>query len=153
MNTRLGVLIDGLVDTLTTALPNVLVIDGPPLEGASTGKEVLCIGWDGSPDGDEAGTAAQEIKGLGAPARDETINLTCYAESSSGSKAMKSTRDAALAVVQAVEDALRDDMQLGGTLTGPSRVWFGGIDALRQPQLSSGRRAGVVFTISAFARI
>lgn len=153
MNTQVGVLIDALVDTMTTALPDALVIDGPPTQGATSGTDVLVIGWDGTEDGDEAGLVSQEWAGIGNRARNENLSVTCYAESTSGDTALKPTRDAALAVVQAVEDALRADPQLGGSLTGPSYAQFGEITALRHPQTPSGVRAGVVFTVTAFSRI
>lgn len=153
MNTRLGVVIDALVSTMTTALPNVLVLDGPPVRGATTGTSVLAIGWDGTEEGDEAGTSSQEWAGIGNHARNENLTVTCYAESTSGETTAKTVRDAALAVVQAVETALRSDPQLGGALTGPSYAQFGEISGLRQPQTSEGVRAGVVFTVTAFARI
>lgn len=146
-----GAVIDALVTALTTA--GINVVDGPAVNAADTGTDTLYIGWDGTEEGSDAASTDQEWAGLGNRARDENLTITCYAEATRGDTTLKPTRDAALAVVAAVETALRSDPQLGGALTGPSHAQFGAIDRLAQPQTPAGSRCGVVFTVTAFARL
>lgn len=153
MNTRLGAVIDALVTAWTTALPDSDVIDGPAIDQPEVGKATLYVGWDGSDENTDAGAGSQEWAGIGNYARNENLTVTCYAEFTDGDVVMKTARDAALAVVQAAEDSLRSDPQLGGALTGPSYAQFGEITRLAQPQTTAGARAGVVFTVTAFSRI
>lgn len=143
--TRIGVVIDALVSTLTAE-------DGPPKRRPNKGSDVLYIGWDGSEAGDTAAGSQQEWAGLGNHARNENLTIVCYAESTRGNGTMKACRDAALATVNTAESALRSDPQLGGALTGPAYAAFGSVDSLIQKQ-TDGLLVGVVFTITAFARL
>ena len=153
MNTRIGVVIDGLVTTWTTALTTATVIDGPARQKPNIGDDTVYVGWDGGDDNEDAASANQEWAGLGNKARNENITITCYAEATRGDDDTKPTRDACLALVQAAEAALRTDPSLGGALSGAQWAAFGEITRLAQPKLNNGTRVGAVFTVTAFARI
>lgn len=148
---RIGAVIDALVSTWTTA--GLTVNDGPPLQAANTGTDVVYVGWDGGEDNNDAATGTQQWAGLGNRARDEALSVTCYAEATRGETVMKPTRDAALALVATCETSLRTDPQLGGALTPPGLAWFAEVQRLAQPQTGKGSRCGVVFTVNATARL
>lgn len=148
---RIPNLLDGLVTMFTAALPSVQVIDGP-YQQAPTG-DFLCVGW--SPDDDTAATGDQAWAGLGARHKDEQVDVVCYLDAASGSAGqtdVKSRRDSAYVLLAAVEDALRADPQVNGSLTNPG--WCGlGPHSLRQEQTESGFEIGITFHIVGQARI
>lgn len=143
--TQLGVIIDALVSTLSAQ-------DGPPKERPNVGQDLVYIGWDGSEDGSEAAVTSQEWVDLGHRARDEFPAITCYAESTRGNGTIQAVRDAVLTTVAATETALRDDPTLG-VLSQPGWAWFASVDRLVERWTDQGPLAGVVFTISARARL
>ena len=143
--TQVGVIIDALVSTLSAQ-------DGPPKERPNVGQDLLYIGWDGSEDGTDAATTSQEWVDLGHRARDEFPDITCYAESTRGNGTIKACRDAALSTVADAETALRDDPTLG-FLAQPGWAWLASVDRLVERWTDQGPLAGVVFTISARARL
>ena len=144
--TSIGVVIDALVSVLDAQ-------DGPPLRGAVVGDDTLYIGWDGTPDNPDAGTASQELKGIGDRHRDEQLSISCYAEATRGETTVKPTRDAAIALINGVENTLNSDRTLGGVIPGPGWAWLATIDRLAQPQTDAGSRVGIQFTVSARARL
>lgn len=148
--THVGIVVDGLVATWTTA--GVTVIDGPAIQAANIGTDVVYVGWDGGA-GADAARGTQDWASLGNRARDENLSVTCYVEANRGDTTMKPTRDAALAVVTTCEQSLRSDPQLDGALSGPSWAAFAEVVSLTQLQTSDGSRVGVVFTVNAFARL
>ena len=150
MNTRLGVIVDALVDTWTTAGLNA--IDGPPTQGQQVGTAVIYVGWDGNEPG-EGGVAPQEWAGLGNRARNERPEITCYVEYTTGDTVMKTARDGALEALEAAETALRSDPTLDGALSGAQWATLGGIDRYVPSQTNAGARVGIQFTVAAFARI
>lgn len=150
MNTRLGVIVDALVSTWTTA--GLTVNDGPPRRGQDVGTAVIYVGWDGNESG-EGGLAPQEWAGLGNRARNERPEVTCYVEYTTGDTVMKTARDGALTALEAAETALRADPTLGGALTGAQWASLGGIDRYVPSQTDAGARVGIQFTVAAFARI
>ncbi len=113
-------------------------------------KQVVCIGWDGDEDSDEAADVSQEWAGLGAKARDETIQVPCAAIAWHGSTAMKPVRDLAFAMVAEFEAGLRADPSLG--FPPPTVVALATGNAY-QRQTQSGAQCRVVFTIAVRTRI
>lgn len=149
---KLDEAIDKLLGVAEAALPSVAVVDG-----LRTGFEVgewLVIGGDGPVDEEEeAARSSQSWKGLGAMIRDESIDVTCAAGSSTGNaeNAMKPRRDAVFAVMREFEAALRADPGLGGFTTGGAACVTD--TALRYVNNAAGYSAVLVFTINVPVRI
>lgn len=148
---RAPAVIDALVALCRTApaLAGVTVQDGPQVTSKHL-KAVVCIGWDGDEDNDQAVEAQQEWAGLGAKAKDETLQVTCAALAWHGSTTTKPVRDRAYALVAAVEDALRADPSLG--FQPPTVVALATGNAF-QRQTADGAQCRVVFTIAIKTRI
>lgn len=151
--TRLGVVVDALVSTLTTALPDATVVDGPAVNLPNIGQDTLYIGWSGDEGDNTSANADQEWAGLGNRARSEAMVIVCRAHTTSGDTVMKPVRDAALVLVAAVETALRNDPQLGSALTPPGLAQFGSVRTLNQLQTEQGAQCGAVFTVNVTARL
>ena len=143
--------IDYLVATLTAALPDVQVLDGPGLSDESV-SDLLFIGVD-DPDGNSAPTSAEatsDWSALGARQRREDIVVHCAAVSWSGDDVVKVVRDAAFGTVGAVERAIVADPTLGGAV---QYATFGGVSAVRQNTSTEGVEAWALFTVQARARL
>jgi len=141
--------IDALVTTLTSALPSVIVIDGPIVTEIETTDSYLTVGW--TPDG-EAPTSQQTPAGMPPVQRTEDFDIPCYADAYSGDTDTKSRRDAAKALLSAAENALRMDPSLGGAVSGPGYAQITNV-ALRQEQGESGLEVGITFHVTGFTRI
>jgi hypothetical protein len=153
---RVPALIDYLVTlfqtaaTLGTATPPVAVYDGPVVT-QEPAQLVLFIGMD-DPDADVPVSASsdQTWAGLGKQAKNEEITITCVAEAWGGDTDIKAIRVAAYAIVGAVEDLVRADVQIHSGIT-----LFGGISSMTlvQNQTTQGAVARVTFQITGQARI
>ena len=144
-------LIDALVDAATTALPDVLVLDG--MGATDEPGDYLMVGVD-DPDteGDAfAADSQQRWAHANGSARDESGQVTCAAFSWNGDGDQKAARDAAYASVEALAAACRATPDLGVS----SLLWtdFGTDARLTQMQGDSGAAALVVFQIAFRARI
>jgi hypothetical protein len=129
--------IDRLVLTLTTALPDVQIIDGPPIINL---EEVgIAIGY--TPDQ----ISVQAVSdGAGLVAEMETFDINCLAWQRSGEGEMKTIRDGVFAVIAAVNVILANDRKLGGAVTNAQlRV----VD-LDQTQTPDGTWAVVAFVVT-----
>lgn len=149
---RAPAVIDALLALCRAApgLDGVTVMDGPKVTGDPL-KAVVCIGWDADEDGDGAAVeSSQEWAGLGAKARDETLQVTCAALAWHGETTVKPVRDRAYALVAAVEQALRADPSLG--FPPPTVVALATGNAYQQ-QTSSGAQCRVVFVVAVQTRI
>jgi hypothetical protein len=160
VTTRIPAVLDYLYNTfynaatLGAATPPVSVYDGPvPTGGADT-----LILWVGVSDPQatppEAGASAHEWAGLGKMAINETLSVFCTAFAWTGTESgtFKAARDAANGIMSAVEDIVRGDASLGGTVQTPGNaqvtnaVWT-------QGPTTAGPSARVTFEITAKARI
>ena len=146
---RIPAVIDALVSTLTAALTGVKVYDGQWVTAPNTTASFITVGW--TPDG-EGPTGQQTWAGIGNRARNEQIDIPCYADAYSGSTDTKTRRDAALTLMASAENAVRTDPTLGGVLISPGLAEIGTY-SLREEQTESGLEVGVVFHITARARI
>lgn len=141
---RTAAAIDAVVAGAGAALTNVLVLDG---EVTDDPGDWLFVGI-GDPD-DEGFAKAAETRhawaGLGNHARNQEGDIWCVAQASSGDS-MKAARDAAFAIVAAVETFLRADPTLGGVLT-PGWARHGTSEDLEQLASDQGWFARVPFQI------
>lgn len=150
--------IDWLVDTcraaatLGTADPPVLVFDGPQPADTSPGR-LLWIGASevDLPEATESAAATQEWAGLGAMRKNDLLSIPCVARGWSGDEDFRGVRRAAFEVLGAVEDIVRANASLGGTvlvtLPGITNVRY------RQALTDRGALADIGFDIAAKARI
>lgn len=97
-------------------LANVEVVDGPQAsEDAST--DWLFVGYDGSPPSksSEVSSAKQTLLAW-LRTKEETADVKCAAVVVSGDLDVPTARARAFTIVGAAEDALRQDITLGGTV-------------------------------------
>lgn len=148
MSTQIPQAIDRLVALFTAALPaGTTVADGPQVEFPTAQWAV--VGGDGPVQEEEdAARATQTWRGLGAWVRDEEISVQCAVGSSTGNAetSMRPRREAATALLTAIEDALRADPGLGGFTTGGAAAVSE--IAMRYPTNAQGLAAVLVFTIT-----
>jgi hypothetical protein len=153
---QVGAALDGLYTAAAAALSaTVTVVDGPPLSwgplvvpdppGAVTEDAYLFIG--AIPDDDTSADAQQERNTAGT-GRVEDLLAHCTAYARDGAGSAKTARDAALAIVAAVEQVIRGDQTLGGAVA-ISRV--AQVDRLDQLQTTDGADCLVLFTVAARA--
>lgn len=148
--------IDALVSICGSAssLSGVKVYDGP-VTTQEDAKQILWIGMDDpdSPTAPIGGEFSQQFPGLGTRQRDDDGMIHCVAECWSGSSDVRSVRVEAFAIVAAVENLIRADATLGGTLSavaGWAQVLSG---QLRQNNTQEGAVARVAFQVQYKARI
>ncbi len=162
LTSRMAAAIDALVAIASSAdaLTGVLVIDGPidtsSEETADAGRR-LFIGTN-QPDGSVESLAVegdQSFRTIGARTRDEAFQLHCLAEGWNGDGDMKAARDAAVAILAAVETAIRatDDAPDAYNLAG-AVSWAGiGGESISQQYIDQGAYARVDFTLSCRANL
>jgi hypothetical protein len=139
--------IDKLLEVFEAALPGVTVVDGVAVEWPAGDWAV--VGGDGAvAEEEDAARSVQEWRGLGAMIRDESIDVICAVGSSTGNvePGMRPRREAAYAMLTAIEDALRADPGLGGFTTGGAAAVTD--TALRYVANNAGLAAVVVFTVN-----
>ncbi|MCX6399233.1 MAG: hypothetical protein NTX33_04780 [Propionibacteriales bacterium] len=146
--------IDALVAQAAAALPSVNVFDGFGVVN-DTGN-YLMVGTD-DPSQSVRSIAAQASQTTGpmgtSRPRDESGSIICAALAWNGNGNAKDARDAAFAVIAAVEALLRADPQLGLT-GGPYLVAeMGDGFQLEQTQSDQGAEALVGFSVRFRARI
>jgi hypothetical protein len=144
-------LVDALVSRLTSLL-EVNVFDGYGI--TDDPGDYLMVGVE-DPDSDRATSAEakQEWAGLGARMRYEEGTITCIAMSWNGDGDLAAARAAAKATTVAVENHLRDDPNLGGTVAGLNWTGYGTRTELIQLQATDGACVMCVFDIAFKARI
>lgn len=137
-----------LVSTIDTALPTVMVFDGPSVD-QGTYNDWCTVGWTDDPEDEEAGMFDQNWRtDAGTSARrDETLTVRCALISYTGDGAVAARRAVVFTHLAAIGAALR----AGGAL---------GVDQLMWAQLASGRvyqdfvegpRVEIRFTVTAQA--
>jgi hypothetical protein len=158
LTTRIPAVLDYLVTTFTaastlgTANPPVAIYDGPVVTDEPS-RLILWVGLD-DPDGEGAPTAADSDStwaALGGMARDEQLSIHCVAEAWSGDTDVRTIRVAAFGIVSAVENIIRANANLGGTLPAGWAEVTG--MSLKQNNTTTGAVARVSFRIDCRARI
>lgn len=129
--------------TIGQASPPVTVIDGPQ-PTADPGNLALWVGVDDiAQAAPAAASSAQARDGLGRRAT-ETLTIHCVAQAKSGSDSVQPLREAAAAIVAAVETLVAEDGKLGGTVAesipGAAADW-------QQGPIGAGMAVRVAFTI------
>ena len=129
------------------------VVDGPFITGDDP-ETAVYVGYDGDEDGDYNATEnwSQEWAGLGAQRKNESFDITCCVISWSGEVAVAARRQAALAVLGAVESTLRAAVNIGLGLPSPTVAsWSSG--QLFQEQGSNGLQARIPFRVHIETRV
>ena len=109
---RAGDIVDALVALAGTVLPDVQVVDGTNTK-LDLKTEAIVIGWS---DGTSASVSSNRgDTGVGARA-DEDGAVACWLRASKGKVDLKARRDEAVAMLTAIEAALRADPTLGGVV-------------------------------------
>ncbi len=155
---RIPAAIDWLVTTfrdaptLGQATPAVDVYDGPEARYGESNL-ILWVGLD-DPDADDAPIAAtsdQTWASLGAQRKDEQFSVYCVALAWSGDTDVRAARIGAYGIVSAVEDIVRANANLGGTIL----VTLHGVTGMTARQINGERGAGcqIQFRIDCKARI
>ena len=134
--------IDGLIDRIAaeSSLSGITIIDGQPT--TELPPDYIAIGF-----ADEAGEAIvgrQDPASLGHLRRSEVYTIACEISAWTGSTVMKTVRDRAFYILAGVENAVRAD----GTLHGS--VIFGDFGEIQVAQVQTAQGAVVVirFTIA-----
>lgn len=141
-STQVDVVLDALVSTMTTGLPDADVIDGQPL--AMDAPDCLVIGWSPSR---PAAEIRQERTGLQRDRRSETLDVACVASvwrGESDPQSPSDTRAALVALLDEVRDILASNRTLGGVVT---RAVLGFDGTLDQAQTKDGATATADFVI------
>lgn len=156
MTTRVHDAITAVVAALNadaTVTGSAAVVDGPFITGDDP-ETAVYVGYDGDEDGDYNATEnwTQEWAGLGAQRKNETFDITCCVISWSGEVTVAARRQTALAVLAAVESALRSAVNIGLGLPQPTvATWSSG--QLFQEQGANGLQARIPFTVSVRTRV
>lgn len=143
-------LLDILADPCTAEKVNL--VDGPATVNVDT-VDLLFVGW--TPDTDIAVAGVQDFASAGARRRDETMQITLYAESRSGDTDMRPRRARVYEIAALVETALRatNDQPDAPTLRGTVLWAHLTTGDLRQMQGAPSCTAGLTITITCKARI
>lgn len=107
-----------------------------PVTAASPGSYIT-VGFTASGDtqGEWSQSYAQDDYGIV-----EEGHILCDVVAQSGSTDLKTSRDAAVAIVDAWDTALRQDKSLGGLLSANSTIWLTAIPVTAQNSQGSGTR-------------
>lgn len=150
---RVPAAVDALLAILraTPALTDVRIDDGPAPVNL-TDRHRIYVGW--QPNGEAAVALIQDFNAAGARTRDESFEISCYAESRTGDKDMAARRARVFELVAAVETALRatDAAPMAPTLNG-TVLWSHLTTGNLTQQQSEGALAGLAFTVTCRARI
>lgn len=137
-------LIDALIAACQTALPDVLVVDGPGADQEDV-EDFLHIGMrDPRNPAGAAATETQEWPKVTTHSRAGSGSIFCAAVSWDGSGVQKTARDQAFATVAAVQELLHADPHLG--VDGVVKTSYTSID-FDQGQTSAGAFAVVLFAV------
>jgi hypothetical protein len=158
---RVPAVLDYLVTTFNAAAtlgaaaaPNTVLIFDGPVTGLTSAPLVLWVGMD-DPDGTggrRGAVSTQDWAGLGHQARNEFITIHCAADAWTGVDDTRTARLLAYAITSAVEDIVRNDATLGGTVSVPGNAAVTAGE-LWQDNTDRGALARVMFDITAQARI
>jgi hypothetical protein len=145
-------LTDRLVDVFKEAVTDATVYDG--YGNINDPGDFVMVGVD-DPDGDraQASDATQTWAGLGAHTRDEEGTITCVALAWTGNPELKPVRAKVKAMTGAIEQALKADPSLGGTVPGLLWTGYGQRTQMVQLQTDDGASVIVFFDIAFKARL
>lgn len=149
-------LITQLVTTFTAAAPDVNVYDG---QGATDDPGNFLMVGVGDPNSDspaDSASGTQEWAGLGANAAYEGGAVTCCAlawSGESGNTAQQTVRETVRDIVKGVDETLKADPNLGGTVPGLNWVRYGSSYSLTQLSDADGVAAIFYFEIAYKARL
>lgn len=133
--------LDDLVTRTRLALPDVQVIDGPPVEVLE--GDVIFIGFTGVP-GEPAVTDARTTRQYAPSPQRESYDVACLLSSwPGGDTDMKAARDGAYALLDAMTAMLAEAPLLGG-LVKRARIT---VDSLIAEQPTNGAVATLAVTI------
>lgn len=148
--------LDALVALFADTLPDVEVIDGPWVTLPQ--GDYLTVGW--TPyDNDTAADALQEWRGFrggSPPPRKEEFDVVCYLDSAGGdtdAASVKTRRDGAFVLLADVEDALRNDLTLGGAVSADGWVELKAHTLHQVQAKGAGYAVGITFHVTGTARI
>jgi hypothetical protein len=154
-DTRVPDAIDALVAALETVLGSAMVFDGPEITGDAP-PVVVCVGYDGDPDGDMQAVAnwEQTFQGMqaGTQRRAEAFDVLGCVVAFSGDVDVKTRRDAVFATFGQVAAVLRAQINVGLGLPQPTRVEFAS-GSLFQEQTTGGMQARIPFTVHVETRV
>ncbi len=144
MATKTNAVCLALTAMWTAALTNVNVVDGPQVNSDPT-ADWLFVGFNGgSPDEFNEGATAQQSPMTFARGKQEDGQITCAVVSVSGDTDIPAARLRAYAFVAAAEDAVRNDMTLGGLVMHA----FVSDHRYSPVQTDSGAKVRIVFTVT-----
>ncbi|MEV4159006.1 hypothetical protein [Nonomuraea dietziae] len=150
---RVPEIIDNLLAALAAAPPlahPVRVYDGPLISGEQPADSVF-IGYDGDPEGEfQAAAAEQSWAGLGARAKDETVQIVGAVIARRGDTNVRKARVRGYQLLAAVEDALRASPALG--MPPPTTVAMAAGTCF-QEQHARGVQCRITFSIAVETRI
>lgn len=135
--------LDNLIAALKsdTFLNSVQIIDGQPTTDLP--GDYILVGF-----GDDMGSSvsgSQVPASLGNLRRQETFQINCEVSAWQGSTVMKTARDRAFSILARVEDVVRSDATLGGSV---SFADFGQMMDVTQIQTQQGAVVTINFNIS-----
>lgn len=151
MTSRAPGALDALVAAVTAGLPNNPVWDGPQPSGDY--RDAVYLGYDGDPVGEHrAMRSTAGWAGIGAKKRTEHTDIVCAVVALSGDGVPKAARDAAYALLGAVESVLCADPSLGQVPT-PFVASIAEHDLLWDWLEMGGLQARITFTVHIETRI
>lgn len=145
-------IINALVTVIDTATPDTCKVHDGPYVQTPTG-DFVTVGW--APSETELARATQDYSAFKATRKVEQFDIVCYLDSAggdTGAASVKTRRDGAYALLALIEDAIRNDVTLGGA-TGAAG-WAGVTEhALTQEMSDGGYSLGIVLHVAGTARI
>lgn len=140
--------ITALVAVLETVLDPGIVYDGPEITGEAP-PVVVCVGYDGNPDGDFRAVEnwQQTWAGLGAQRKDESFDIVGCVVAFSGDVTIGDKRSQVFATFGAVETALRAATTTSLGLAAPAMAQFTAGEYY-QEQTTGGLQCRIPWTIS-----
>lgn len=148
-SSRVTLLIDALIATITPLVAPVPVYDGPAT-GPGDDLQLVIVGHDGSEgEARSAHITSQWANAVGFD-RDEFVDIDCVVVARSGDPTLKTVRDQAETLWAAIDAALRANVQQG--VPGVDWTEISGGE-LYQSNNQAGAMARIVFTVHARSQI
>lgn len=147
--TRVPAAIDALVTALEAVLDPGIVYDGPELTGDAP-PVVVCVGYDGDPEGDMRAVenwAQTWLPALGQQRREESFDVLGCVIAFSGDTSVKDRRDAVFATFGTFETAIRAAANVALGLGAPAQAEFSAGE-FYQEQTGSGLQGRIPWRVS-----
>jgi len=133
-----------IVRIAESALEEVAISDGPPVPPMDTTPDILCIGFTGIADDDDAITTNRERNQLSTMPDMETYRITCLSSAYRGhEKNMAIVRNRAFEIIDELNKVISYDTTLGGRVMR-TRILS---DSVSQVQTDKGAVCTVRFVI------